>query len=367
MKKRPDWPAYVSEANGRVVYRPRIKGDPPSGYGVDSRGFLKPPIAIGKPSDSGETILRSYIKVKEMLADPEKRRKHSLFWLAEKYFQSTKFSKLATGTQKSYRIHLSVFLNYDIQIDARPAKLGNLRPTQLSLPMINTIKDRLYKRSGGPGNISTSYVNAHIRTCRALLGWAVNNIEGLGIVHNPLAGISLDPENIRRRSVTDEEYMTQYLFAVENGPAYLPMVFEHAYMLACRSIEVCDLTVDSILPEGYKVCRRKNSNDNIIKWSPRLEAARDAALMLREKTRATGNNLITSMRGGRLNDEALQSAMRHLKKGMVAAGLGDVCWNLHDLKRKGISDAKDRKIGGHKSEHIINQYMVKLKSYEPAA
>lgn len=67
MKKSPNWPAYVEESNGRVVYRPRIKGAPPVGYRVDTRGKLSPAIKLGKVGDDDLTILRNYLQVRDTI------------------------------------------------------------------------------------------------------------------------------------------------------------------------------------------------------------------------------------------------------------------------------------------------------------
>ena len=57
--------------------------------------------------------------------------------------------------------------------------------------------------------------------------------------------------------------------------------------------------------------------------------------------------------------------MQRLKKKMVKKGLGEIYWTIHDLKRKGISDAKDKGIGGHKSESMKTRYATKIESFEP--
>ena len=125
------------------------------------------------------------------------------------------------------------------------------------------------------------------------------------------------------------------------------------------------------MSEGYIVRRTKNSKNNIITWTPRLEVARDAAMMFRSrfvgKLQGKNDPLIPSMWGNRLTKNTLQSAMQEIKKLMHEAGIGGICWNLHDLKRKGISDAKVYWIGGHKSDHIRQRYMVNLKSFEAPA
>jgi len=368
--KNPNWPAYVNEANGRVVYRPRIKGKPPEGYGVDSRGFLKPPVRLGKPTDDDDIILNRYLEVKRTLfpVDGHEQKKHSLFWIRDRYIKSSKFRELKQNTRDGYETHLKVFLETEIEIRSQyKIKLGSVKPSGLTIPGINTIRERLITEEQGKGRSGTSYVNGHIRAAKTMMTWALNNIEGLGVNYNPFFGVSLGKENQRDRYVSDDEYMEQYLFAVDHAPEYLPLIFEHCYLLACRSIEATGLKTGDILDDGYHVRRTKGSKDNFITYSPRLVAVRDAAIMYRERTGCKGDWLIPSTTGQKLTKDTLQSAMQDLKKKMRQNGKNAICWNFHDLKRKGISDAEDSKIGGHKSDHIRQRYMVKLESFKAPA
>ncbi len=229
------------------------------------------------------------------------------------------------------------------------------------------MREQLISEAQANGKTGTSYVNGHIRVARAMLTWALNHIEGLGLQSNPFMGISLGKEPRKNRYVTDQEYEEQYLFAIDNAPGYLPLVFEHAYLLACRSIEVTTLTVPDANEIGYLVHRTKGSKDNIITYTERLRAAREAAMANRATTNCKSDLLLPSTRGTQLTKDTLQSAMQKLKKKMHKAGKSDICWDLHDLKRKGISDAENAKIGGHKSENILQRYLVKLESYKASA
>lgn len=74
--------------------------------------------------------------------------------------------------------------------------------------------------------------------------------------------------------------------------------------------------------------------------------------MYRNKVKAKWKLLISSITDNKLSKDTLQSAMADLKKRMRECGKSDIYWDLHDLKRKGVSDAKDSKIGGHESDHI---------------
>lgn len=38
-------------------------------------------------------------------------------------------------------------------------------------------------------------------------------------------------------------------------------------------------------------------------------------------------------------------------------------WTLHDLKRKGISDSENKRIGGHKTEAMRQRYNVKTETF----
>lgn len=355
----------MSVANGRIVYRPIIKGDPPEGYDKDPRNRLRPPIKLGKVGDPEAAILNTYLKVVETLKDPWGHRVNTLFWIFEQYSKSSEFCQLSKNTQSGYIVHIRKFLDFDIYIGARKAKLGDIKVSQITLPMINGIKNRLIKDEQAAGKAGTAYVNGHIRAARAMMSWAINNIEGLEVHYNPLKGIKLNGEKPRDRYVTDEDYVTQYLFAVDHGAEYLPLVFEHAYLLACRSIEVCNLTLDDIEDEGYLVRRTKGSRTNVITWTPRLLAARDAAMLYREKVGTNTKYLIPSVWGNHITKNTLQSAMQSLKKLMHEAGLDSISWDLHDLKRKGISDAEDARIGGHKSEQMRERYTTKLRKFKP--
>ncbi len=126
-----------------------------------------------------------------------------------------------------------------------------------------------------------------------------------------------------------------------------------------------DLLVEDVMEEGYLVRRRKGSKNNIVLWSDRLRTAYDAAIAIHKLSKFENDYLIPSSIGNRLTKNTLQSAMRSLKKKMAAEGVEHSFWNYHDLKRKGISDAVDKNIGGHRSQQIRENYNVGLESFSP--
>lgn len=99
------WPQYVSVANGRVVYRPRVKGDPPEGFGVDNRGFLKPPIRLGKSTDPREVILERYHEELDRLGLPKPARKRSGESNPGKVYG---YSRISTNGQDADRQQLDI-------------------------------------------------------------------------------------------------------------------------------------------------------------------------------------------------------------------------------------------------------------------
>jgi hypothetical protein len=65
---------------------------------------------------------------------------------------------------------------------------------------------------------------------------------------------------------------------------------EIKYLCRMRTVEVVALTEAHASEEGLYIARRKRSNDNIVKWSPRLRAAWDAALAVRTEILARPSN-----------------------------------------------------------------------------
>ncbi len=66
--------------------------------------------------------------------------------------------------------------------------------------------------------------------------------------------------------------------------------------------------------------------------------------------------LLLTRAGDRLTRSGLNSAMQRLKKKMADHGLEDTYWNLHLLKSKSVSDSKDKRIAGHRSEAMRERY-----------
>lgn len=366
-RKNNNWPKYVSEANGRIVYRPRFSKDKWHLYEVDKQGFLRPPIKLGKVGDSESAILRAYIKANDDL-ETSCSPSRTLFWVREQWLKSRQFVERKGNLQNEYELRSMQFLEYPIKINRnKTAQLGNLLPHQVKKVLLRNIIDKALERYRQKGMHGASTINGQFAAFSAMISWAIEYIADIQFEHgtNPCFGVKRLETRKRERYVTDEEYKIQYNFACENAPKYLPVFFEFTYLLACRGIETRELEIFGVDDEGITVARRKGSKTNKISWSKRLRENYDKAMELRKGHKITTTYLVPNCNGRMITKEALSSVMSRFKEKMKKADLGDVYWTLHDLKHKGISDAKDKNIGGHRDPAMIGLYNHEVEVFAP--
>lgn len=302
------------------------------------------------------------------MAAAGERNKGTVQWLSDKYMASRKFSKLRQTTQQDYIVKLRKFLSFESKIVGagnKPLLVGDWPVASITQPKLRQLLDAMLSDYEAKGMSGKSTVNGQFRVFSAMMAYGLQYFETLGLPSNPCIGIDLFKENQRNRYVSDQEFELQWNFAISTGPDYLPWTFEFAYLLASRSVEVGDLLKTSATDTGIVVERRKGSKTNLVAWSPRLRIAYEQALELSAKRGKESPYLLTSANGEKLSHSTLQSAMARLKKKMAAAGMGKVYWSLHDLKRKGISDAKNKNIGGHKTVEMQQRYDIKMEIIQP--
>lgn len=368
---------YVSNSNGRIVYRPRIPANQRHLVETDKHGFIKPPIKLGTPSDTDAAILQAYITVKNSLesrlaaaqAGPDAENK-TLRYIVGQYMESTKFKALSSKSQKDAK-NLKRILTHPMQAAGHALTLGDISIKHITQPMANRLAEKRLRNYQEAGRKGTAQVNRELTFLHTATAWAMHMIDNLGIHANPFKTDKFK-EHPRDRYVTDTDYQIQRKQA-EHVADYLPIVFELTYLIASRGVETLDIKLSDIDPNpetgGIFIHRRKGSRDNIINWSPRLFAAYTAAKELHKKRKITAIDapLIIGRHGQALRKSSLDTAMHRLKKRMESEkiGLGHIFWTLHDLKRKGISDAKDKTIAGHKSEAMRQRYQVKIDRHNP--
>ena len=226
-----------------------------------------------------------------------------------------------------------------------------------------------------------SHCNREIAYLSAAIQWARGMYEEVD--RNPIRGLPALKENERDRYVTDSEYFNQLEVAIEITD-YLPVVMELTYLFAARGIEVLDLEIRHtrvVSEDGRRVvqvARRKGSRTTWIECNDRVDEAIEAAMALHKKRKISGKYLVPGVRGAKLIKSTLDDAMGRLKKRMAELEMKStwtrsdgqdedeslMYWTLHDLKRKGISDSENKRIGGHKSEAMRQRYNVKNETFE---
>lgn len=130
-------------------------------------------------------------------------------------------------------------------------------------------------------------------------------------------------------------------------------MMEIAYLCRMRAIEVRSLTESDLLTEGLFVERRKDSMNEITKWSPRLRIAISDASKLRSST-TEDKLLFVSSSNGSIPKTSFDSAWRRIRIIALNSGLTE-SFNFHDLKAKGITD-HSTKAGGHRSKKMAAVY-----------
>jgi hypothetical protein len=149
---------------------------------------------------------------------------------------------------------------------------------------------------------------------------------------------------------------------------------EISYLCRLRGIETVTLADANETPEGVRTNRRKGSRDNIVRWTPRLRAAWDAAKAARKAIRdkkkmpipmtaEARRRLVVAAHGGPLRKSSLDTAWQRfitqaLEKGLIAE---EERFGLHDLKRQGITDtignrADKQEASGHRDAAMLDVY-----------
>lgn len=290
-------------------------------------------------------------------------------WLAKQYHASAKFQKLAKLTQADYEYSRDVALGLKT---ASGGTFGKLEVRRLVPAHIQRIVDRL-ENEGTP-----TKANKVLRYLRMLFRWGVNR--GL-CPHNPAQGVEAAQERRRQRLPATDTYTALLAFAQARGALkahtegsvapYLWLVMELGYLCRLRGVETVTLTEANATPEGVHTNRRKRSRDSLVEWSPRLRAAWDAALALRQATlrrlkrpemlRVEDRALFLSQGGEPLSKSGLDTAWQRLIKLAIKEEVigAEQRFSLHDLKRKGGTEAAGSK--GERQDALgVSDAMMKV-------
>lgn len=297
--------------------------------------------------------------------------RNSLDWLMLKHEDSLDFRDLAESTRKKYKQYRKIASTQK----TKAGKLGSLPAASLTTPVFQGLVERIAKDEGTP-----TKANHFKRYVSVVYSWGLQHGHAPS---NPVKGVKQAKERKRRRLPTDQVWEALITFAKARAAvtshrpgslaSYLWIVMELMYLCRLRSIEAITLTEAAALPEGLHTNRRKGSRDNIVAWTPRLQAAWDAAIERRRKIlkrrgmpqqiRPEDRTVLVTQEGTTMTDSAFSSRWQALmllaiKEKVIAE---DERFGAHDNKRKGITDTSGTRhdkqhASGHKSERMMDIY-----------
>lgn len=282
------------------------------------------------------TLAEIWRTVEELKAPDRK----TFRWLSGEFQESPAWTALAESTRRDYRYCHEAICARKLR-DGR--LFGDILLVEWSSGAITRYLDARAKDS-------RSRANHELRYLKRVWRWAHNR----DMVSADVArGVEQLPEQSRSRYVGDGEYAAFLDYAQSRGYAYVAVICELAYLCRLRLAEALDLRRVDIRDEGLYSARRKGSKDAVTAWSPRLRAAVDAALALHG--RLSSIYLLPGKSGGRLLETTVQTAWQRLMRDFPGER-----WTLHDLKRKGVSDATGDKLtaSGHRSPAMLKVYDV---------
>jgi integrase len=306
----------------------------------------------------------------------------SLRYLCGEFEKSDQYTGLAKKTKADYDYSRDVLLAFPTKIPGKT--LGDLAVKKFTPALVQRVVDKIAQQ-GTPSK------SAHaLRYLRRLMQWGRNR----GYVDsNPAQGIEAPKERKQRRLPAPTVMMALIQRAQERGQLtrgqkgacapYLWFVMEISYLCRLRGIETVTLTDANETPEGVLTNRRKGSRDNVVRWTPRLQAAWDAAKEYRaavwkEKAKpfpisAEQRPVIVAAHGGSLSKSSLDTAWQRFIVQAVKDGVikEEERFGLHDLKRRGITDtvgtrADKQEASGHRDESMLDVYDLSVPTVSPA-
>lgn len=306
----------------------------------------------------------------------------SLRFLCEQFHASEQFKALSSGTHDDYNYCRDILLAIPTKVPGK--SLGDLSAKKMKSPLVQRVVDKI-AAEGTPSKA------AHVlRYWRRILQWGKNR----GYVDdNAARGIEAPKERKQRRlpgpavmaRLVDYARQQGKLLRGEKGACspYLWYVMEISYLCRLRGVETVTLTDANETEAGVLTNRRKGSRDNIVRWTPRLRAAWEAAKAARREVwakrkvpvplAAEQRRLVVATHGGPLRKSSLDTAWQRfitqaIEKGIITEAER---FGLHDLKRRGITDsvgnrADKQEASGHRTPAMMDVYDLSVPVVNPA-
>lgn len=303
----------------------------------------------------------------------------SLGYVLNAFHDDVEFTELSPSTQAGYEKQRAIAATMKTKV----GPLTSLIVARMTVPMVQVLINTIARTT-------PTKANHLLRYLRRSLSWGVRNGK---CADNPCKGVRQAKERKLRVLPTPTSVLAVLQFFQQRAAVtlrragacapYLWIAMELAFMCRLRGIEVITLTDANATDEGVLTNRRKGSRDNIVRWSPRLRAAWDAAIALREASwarrrspvpiRAEDRPLLVGQDGGALRKGSFDSAWQHAIKLAITENVitAEQRFSLHSLKRRGVTDTAgtraDRKeASGHKSESMMDVYDFSVPLVNPA-
>lgn len=308
-------------------------------------------------------------------------------YVISKFEKSERFTSLAARTQKDYKDYAKAIRKFKTKMGCT---LDKLYVDRIELPVVQKIIDVIAQgqpesRPGARDAVPPypTKANQWLRYLRMLFSWGRRRGHNKT---NPVKGAEQATERKEFKMPSRDAYVIALRHARDGGarkahtagscPPYLWPIMEIAYLCRMRGIEVVDMTDAHETTEGLRAARRKGSNDNIVRWTPRLRAAWDAVLAIRTEILGRKANrgrpipfrpedrcVFVNRSGDRLSKGALDQAWQDFMAGLLERGTlkPEQRFTLHGLKHRGVTDTKgtkaDKQLGsGHKSPQMVERY-----------
>ena len=362
MKFKP--PKGVVIKNGAFKYRPyipqKLRGSIPTDKGGRANA-----VRLCSADAPEHVLLKALAAVKEQYASHQISDYLTLNWLHTHWINHQPSSQdsacrayqgLAKSTRKRYD-GCKKLLEHPLEIDGKASTLGHVIADQLTTYLIRQILDKRYQTGTTPAQL-----NNELAMLGSMYKYAKQYRPELALADSPTRGIEKYTVKTRTRFVDDTDYRIQYQVAQTVGRPALLDYMELAFLLAARGCEVFDLTVGSANENGVVVIRRKGSKDTGINWNPRLKQAWDRALS-RHAAPKPHHQLIVCKRGKPITKSAIDDAWGLVREAMKAKGLGHIYFTAHDLKRKRITESKNKAIAGQ-TEAMQRRYDVNVDWFD---
>lgn len=210
-----------------------------------------------------------------------------------------------------------------------------------------------------------------------LIGWRAPG-------SNPVAAVRTAKNPPRQKYITDSELRRIKVAALRSSGAYDPSgtggagptlcaVLELLYLTGqpigdVLDLDAADVRGDTILFRRSKVAHSTGAAVQII-ITPRLRAALDRLLVIREATRSASPALIVTRDGGRYTYAGIRSAWVRARDKAGVSGM-----TMHDIKAKALTDTEAssgmqaaRQMGQHSTErqtadYVRNRSAAKVKA-----